>query len=133
MCAKKLRSEFYFGLDKSLRYVNDLQYGMEKLESTDSLQHWNSLFDIMFPSRSSFVAIKRKCEVVFQIVYNLIHNGQRETPLHTVISQSIHDTYKSKSLMQMLNGLALWISYDNLERVDVAITNCSRNYQFGRA
>ena len=76
----------------------------------------------MFPPRSSFVAIKRKCEVVFQIVYNLIHNGQRKTPLHKVISQSIHDTYKSKSLIQMFNPLELWISYDDLERTDVAIS-----------
>ena len=40
MCAKKLMSEcheFYFSLDKSFRYASDLQYGMEKLESTDSL------------------------------------------------------------------------------------------------
>ena len=65
MCAKKLRSEwqeFCFGLDKSFRYASDLQYGMEKLECTDSLQHWNSFFDIMFLTRRSSVAIKRKCE-----------------------------------------------------------------------
>ena len=40
MCPKKLRSEwqkFYFGLDKSFRYASNLQYGIEKLESTDSL------------------------------------------------------------------------------------------------
>ena len=125
LCAKKLRSEcqeFYFGLDKSFRYASDLQYGMEKLESTDSLQHWNSFFDITFPTRRSSVAIKRKCEVVFQIAYNLIRNGQRKTPLHTVISQSIYDTCKSKSLIQMFNRLGLCISYDDLERVDIAIT-----------
>ena len=90
MCAKKLRSEcqeFYFGLDKSFRYASDFQYGMEKLESTDSLQHWNSSFDIMFPSRRSSVAIKRKCEVAFQTIYHLIHNGQRKTPLHTVMTR----------------------------------------------
>ena len=78
MCAKKPRSEcqeFYFGLDKSFSYASDLQYGMEKLESTDSLQHWNSFLDIMFPTRRSSVAIKIKYEVVFQTVYNLIHNG----------------------------------------------------------
>ena len=106
MYAKKLRSEcqeFYFGLDKSFRYVSDLQSGMGKLESTENLQHWNSFFDAMFPTRRSSVAIKRNCVVVFQIVYNLIHNGQRKTPLHTVISQSIHDTCKSKSLIQMFN------------------------------
>ena len=76
----------------------------------------------MFPTRCSSVAIKRKCEVVFQIVYNLIHNGQRKTPLYTIISQSIHDTWKSKSLIQRFNRLGLCISYDDLERVDIAIT-----------
>ena len=125
MCAKKLRSEcqeFCFGLDKSFRYTSDLQYGMEELESTDRLQHWNSFFDIMFPIRSYSGAIKRKCEVVFQIVYNLIDNDQRKTPVHTVISQSFHDTCKSKSVIQMFNRLGLCISYDVLERVDIAST-----------
>ena len=125
MCAKKLRSEcqeFCFGLDKSFRYTSDLQYGMEELEYTDRLQHWNSFFDIMFPIRSSSGVIKRKCEVVFQIVYNLIDNDQRKTPVHTVISQSFHDTCKSKSVIQMFNRLGLCISYDVLERVDIAST-----------
>ena len=76
----------------------------------------------MFPTRCSSVAVKRKCKVVFQIVYNLIHNGQRKTPLHTVISQSIHDTCESKSLIQMFHRLGLCISYDDLELVDIAIT-----------
>ena len=125
MCAKKLISqyqEFYFGLDKSFRYASDLQYGMEKLEYTDSLQHWNSFFDIMFLPRRSSVAINKKCEVFFQIVHNLIHKGQRKTPFHTVISQSIHDSCKSKCLIQMFNRLELCNSYDDLERVDIAIT-----------
>ena len=123
LCAKKPRfecQEFYFGLDK--RYASDLDYRMEKLESTGSLQHWNSFFDIMFPTRRFSVAITSKCEVVFQIVYNLIHNGQRKTPLHTVISQGIHDTFKSKGLIQMFNRLGFCISYDDLGRVDIAIT-----------
>ena len=68
MCAKKLRSEwqeFCFGLDKSFRYASDLQNGMEKLDSTDSLQHWSSFLGIMFLIRRSSVALKRKCKVVF--------------------------------------------------------------------
>ena len=120
MCAKKLRSEcqeFYFGFDKSFRCASDLEYGMEKLESTDSLQHWNSFFDIMFPTRRSSVAIKRKCEVVFQIAYDLIHNDQRKTLHHTVISQSIYDTCKSKNLIQMFNRLGLCISYEDLSEL----------------
>ena len=76
----------------------------------------------MFPTRRSSVAMKRKCEVVFQIVFNLIHNGQRKTLLYTVISRSIRDTCKSKSLIQMFNRLRLYISCDDPERVDISIT-----------
>ena len=69
MCAKKPRSdcqEFYFGLDKSFRYASDFQYGMVKLESTDSLQHWNSFFDIMFLTRRSSVVIKKSVRFFFK-------------------------------------------------------------------
>ena len=121
ICAKD-PIEFYFGLDKIFRYARDLQYGMEKLESTNSLRHWNSFFDIMFPTGCSSVAIERTYEVVFQIVYNLIHNDQRKGTLHTVNLQSIHDTCKSKSLIQMFNRLGLCIRYDDLEGSDIAIT-----------
>ena len=68
ICAKKLRSEcqeFDFGPDKGFRYASDLQYTMEKLESMDSLQHWNSFFDIMFPTHYSSVAIKKKGRAYF--------------------------------------------------------------------
>ena len=87
-----------------------------------SWQHWNSFFEIMFHTCRSCVAIERQWELVFQIAYNLIHNGQRKTPLHTILSQSIHDTCKSKSSIRMFNRLVLCISYDDLEQVDMAIT-----------
>ena len=76
----------------------------------------------MLPSRSSSVSIKRICDVIFQIIFNLIHNGQRKTPFHTAISQSIHDTCKSKNLIQIFNRLGLGISYDEVERIDISIT-----------
>ena len=39
----------------------------------------------------------------------MIHNGQNKTPLHTFIAQSIHDTCKSKKLIQIMNRLGLCI------------------------
>ena len=95
MCAKKLRSEyqeFYFGLDKSFRYARDLQYGMEKLESTNRLRHWNSFLDNMFSTGCSSVAIERTCEVAFQIVYNLIHNDRRKEHF----TQSIYKVFMTR-------------------------------------
>ena len=97
ICAKQLKSEcqeFDFGLDHSFRYASDLECGIEKLKSGAGLQCWNSFFDCVFPSRSSSVSIKRKCDVIFQIIFSLIHNGQRKTPFHRAISQSIYDTCK---------------------------------------
>ena len=76
----------------------------------------------MFASRSSSVSIKRKCDVIFQIIFSFIHIGQRKTPFHTAISQSIHDTCKSKNLIQIFNRLGLGISYDEVERIDISIT-----------
>ena len=128
VCAKQLKSEcqeFDFDLDHSFRCASDLECGIEKLTSGAGLQCWDSFFDCMFPGRSSSVSIKRKCDVFFQIIFNLIHNGQRKTPFHTAfstISQSIHDTCKSKKLIQIFNQLGLDISYGKVERIDIGIT-----------
>ena len=67
-----------FGLDHSFRYASDLECRIEKLKSGASLQCWNSFFDCMFPSWSSSVSIKRKCDVIFRIIFILIHNEQKE-------------------------------------------------------
>ena len=125
VCSKQLKSEcksFDFALDQSFRYASDLQLGTEKLQSNDSLQSWNKFFDALFPARSSSESIRRKCDVIFQIIFNIINGGQRKTPLYTAIAQSIHDTCKSKNLIQIFNRLGLCISYDDLERVDMCQT-----------
>ena len=100
VCAKKLRSEcksYDFGLNQNFQYASDLQLGMEKLQSYDSLQCWNKFCNALFPAHSSSESIRRKCDVIFQIVVNIINDGQHKTPLHTAIAQSIHDTCKSKN------------------------------------
>ena len=125
VCVKKLRSEcksYDLGLNQSFRYASDLQLGMEKLQSYGTLQCWNKFFNALFPARSSSESIRRKCDLIFQTVANIINGGQRKTPLHTAIAQSIHDTWKSKKLIQIFNCLGLCISYDDLERVDMCQT-----------
>lgn len=125
VCAKQLKSEckgFDFELDSSFRYARDLELGLDKLHSTNSLQCWNRFFDTLFPSRNSSESIRRKCDVTFQNIYNMINNGQKKTPLHTAVAQSIHDNSKSKLLIDILNRLGLCISYDDLQRVDICIT-----------
>ena len=68
VCVKKLRSEcksYDFGLNQSFRYASDLQLGMEKLQSYNSLQCWKKFFNALFPARSSSESIRRKCDVIF--------------------------------------------------------------------
>ena len=77
----------------------------------------------MFPQRSRSENIIRKCDTIFQIVFNLVHNGRKNVPLHIGISQSIHDKCRSKQLIQIFNKLGLCISYDELERIDCSLAN----------
>ena len=110
VCAKQLKSEcksFDFALDQSFQYASDLQLGMEKLQSNNSLQSWNKFFDALFPASSLSESIPRKCDVIIQIIFNIINIGQCKTPLHTAIAQSIHDTCKSKNLIEIFNCLGL--------------------------
>ena len=77
----------------------------------------------LFPQRSRSENIIRKCDTIFQIVFNLVHNGRKNVPLHIGISQSIHDKCRSKQLMQIFNKLGLCISYDELERIYCSLAN----------
>ena len=105
ICAKNLKSEcktFEFGLNNSFRYATDLEIGMDKLHSAvETLESWNKFYNI-FPSRSTSESITRKCDMIFQVFYNMVNGGQPKTPIHTVIAQCIHDTCKSKPLINYL-------------------------------
>ena len=45
--------------------------------------------------------IRRKIDIIFQIMYSLIHNGKRKTPMHVALSEAIHDTCQSKKLIRI--------------------------------
>ena len=60
---------------------------------------------------------------MFQIMHTLIHNTRKKTPLHVAIAVTIHDTCRSKKLINIMNHLGICISYD-MERIDTALANC---------
>ena len=53
----------------------------------------------------------------------MVHNGRKKVPIYIGISQSIHEEYRSKQLIQVFNRLGLCISYDELERIDSSLAN----------
>ena len=126
VCVKKLKSEcktFDFGLNDSFRYVSDLEICMDKLHSAyKDMKSWNKFFDQFFPTRPTSEPITRKCDMIFQAVYNMVHGGQAKTPLHTALAECIHNTCKSKLLIQIFNRLGLCTSYNDVERIDMAHT-----------
>ena len=45
----------------------------------------------------------RKHKSVFQVLYFMVHNGRRRTPLHLMCGEGIHAACKSKTLITSLN------------------------------
>ena len=62
--------------------------------------------------------IQRKCDTVFQMVYYMVHDGNKKKPLHVSTAQAIHETCRSKVLITSLNHLGIAVSYDTVERQD---------------
>ena len=53
----------------------------------------------------------------------MVHSGKKKTPLHIAMSETIHNTCRSKILIQMMNKLDLSMSHEEIERVDYALTH----------
>ena len=45
-----------------------------------------------------------------------------KTPMHISVAQTIHDTCRSKQLVQIFNRMGYGISYSELEQIDNALT-----------
>ena len=84
---------------------------------------WEMLFNSLFPQRNRSEYMIRKCDTIFQIVFNLVHSCRKKVPLHISISQGIHDKCRSKQLIQILNKLELCINYDELKRIKCSLAN----------
>ena len=59
--------------------------------------------------------LMEKLDAIFQILFFIIHNGQRPTPLHVNVVQTTHHLSRSKELIEMLNGLGLCYDYKHNE------------------
>ena len=53
----------------------------------------------------------------------MMHSGKKKAPLHIAMTDTIHNICKSKKLMQIMNKLGLSMSYEEMERVDYALTH----------
>ena len=117
---RKECEDFDFFLQGSFNSLEDLVLSSGNY-SENQPSSWNSFFDTMFPAWNKFASITRKCYTIFKIVCDLVHNGQKKTPLHLSLWECVHDTCESKKLIQIINRLRLCMSYDELERIDTGL------------
>ena len=76
-----------------------------------------ALFQYLIRLPEKSVHIQRKCDNVFQIIFNVVHNGKK-TPMHVSLPETVHDICRSKELIQILNDMGLCMSYNEVERLD---------------
>ena len=106
-CAQKLRDEcenYSFNLDDTNCNARDVANSLSQYKP-DKPPMWEMFFNSLFPQRSRSGNMIRKCDTIFQIVFNLVHGCSKKVPLHISISQGIHDKSRLKQLIQILNKM----------------------------
>ena len=115
-CAEKLKKEceeFSFGLSDTYLDAHDIELSLKEYEENRP-ESWTIFFDTLFSYCKRSEHIKRKCDNMFQFVFNIVHNGKEKTPMHISVAQTIHDTCRSKQLVPILNRMEYGISYSEL-------------------
>ena len=59
--------------------------------------------------------------MIFQMLYTMLFQGCRKTPLQTLVAQVIQDICKSKQLITAFNHMYLCSSYEDMERIDIGL------------
>ena len=58
----------------------------------------------------------RKILSVYQVMFYIVNNGRKRTPLHMLNSEAIYNACRSKTLISSLNRFGLATSYDEVLR-----------------
>ena len=93
-CADKLKKEceeFNFGLSDTYCDGSDIGLILKEYDENRP-ESWTLFFYALFSNRKRSKHIKRKCDNIFQIIFNMIHSGGKRTPMHVSSAQTVHDT-----------------------------------------
>ena len=106
------------------------------------LQTFSSLFDLDYKCFNTVnegqteqtnyqSGMKKRVLALYQIIFYILNNGRKRTPLHMMNSEAIYNACRSKTLISSFNRFGLSISYDELLRYhsDMAsfVVEASRN------
>ena len=119
-CARILKNEcieYEFSLEDSYKDANDVIASYIFIKKRSGA--WECFFNTMLPFRKTLEALERKSDTIFQIMYLLIHNSAKTTPLQVFVAEAIHDISRSKRLINIMNQLGVSTSYMEVLGIDI--------------
>ena len=111
-----------FDTDDKFGEVNELQNSWQNITIPEELVYFFSalfklpqtkLFNQYDPNDESndFKARKAtKLKALCQVMFYMIHNGTRKTPLHLMVSHNIYEKFKSREVIGALNRTGMCVS-----------------------
>lgn len=111
-----------FTIENSTKSADDLAESLE-IYKNEELCAWNEFFKEMFRFIKQSDKIRRQCDTIFQIFYNLINNSVKVSPQSIMIVQAVHNLSRSKKLIEMLHRPRIWINYKSLLNFVIAAAN----------
>lgn len=119
-CARILKNEcieYEFSLEDSYKDANDV-IASYNIFIKKRPAAWECFFNTMLPFRKTSESLQRKSDTIFQIMYSLIHNSTKTTPLQVFVAEAIHDISRSKRLINIMNQLGVSTSYKEMLGID---------------
>jgi hypothetical protein len=86
--------DYDYGLDGKFCDEDDLTNAERKYSEARPM-NWSYFFEQLIPAYKHSDFVKRKCDMAFEIIYNIIH-GRKKTPLMIANAQLIHETSRSR-------------------------------------
>ena len=114
------------GLTGSYCSDDDIEISFNNLTQIDQ-KVGEKNFDTLFLYCTQSVNIKRKPDMIFQIIYYIIHNGKQKTPFHISLTEAIMTLVDQKLSYLIMNRLVLFISYDEMEKIDTGLAQRTIN------
>ena len=123
LCATKLWKEceeFDFLLYASYYDAQDLKISLEQYKN-NYFELWETFFKRLSPFQTKAQYIRRKTDIIFKIIYSLIHNDRKKTPIRVALSVAIYNVCQSKMFIWIMKHLSLCTSYEEVERIYTAL------------
>ena len=125
--ASKLRfmfRSFDFNISQSYCDSNDMKIASE-LFQVNRPSLWIDFIKGLLPGSSlsehKNPILMKRVDALFQIMYFIVNNGLKFSPMHVNVVQTIHNLTRSKELIEIMNSLGICIGYNKMKTIDFTL------------